>query len=45
MKTILQALFEWVISYVAIIGALLTGKMVLADDSDLPTHLRRGNDL
>jgi hypothetical protein len=41
---ILNAILSPVIAYAAIIGALITGKMMLSDDSDLPPHLRREND-
>lgn len=41
---ILEALFSPVIAYLAILGSLITGKMMLSDDSDLPPHLRREND-
>lgn len=44
MKTIATALLQWVGSYVAILLALLTGKMMLDDQSDLPPHLRRENE-
>lgn len=44
MRKILDAIFSPVIAYLAILGSLITGKMMLSDDSDLPPHLRREND-
>lgn len=48
MKIILGmvgALTAWLMSYLSIIVALITNKMMLDDDSDLPPHLRRENQI
>lgn len=40
MKTVIQAILEWVMSYILVAHALVTGKMIQNDDSDLPKHLQ-----
>jgi len=40
---VINAVREWVGSYLAILGSLISGKMMLDDQSDLPPHLRREN--
>jgi len=35
-----QAIFEWIMAYIAIGVALVTGKMMMDDRSDLPPHLQ-----
>jgi hypothetical protein len=40
---IIQAILEWVMAYLLVVHALITGNMVQNDDSDLPKHLRNPN--
>ncbi len=40
---IIGGFVAWGMSYLSIIAALISGKMMLDDDSDLPPHLRREN--
>ena len=37
---LIKAIAEWIGSYAAIVLSLASGKMMEADNSDLPPHLR-----
>lgn len=41
--TLIKAIVQWFAAMAATLLALVTGKMMLSDDSDLPAHLRREN--